>query len=137
MVGQRWDTDVIEPGYSRRTTGDKFRSLAHQRNSQRSPIWIDYFVFTRGLDHKKIRRLLLVRPGGILGDLVCKFFWDTGMNASPERNGDPSEPRLLVSPAGKPVAWDLMNRRRKTSGYWEAGSSITAPIVPKILTADG
>jgi hypothetical protein len=49
-VGRRWDTDVCEPcDFSGSAWQGKLRTLVMQRGVQRTPEWIDYFVFTRGL----------------------------------------------------------------------------------------
>lgn len=49
-VGRRWDTDISEPcDFSGTSWQGKLRSLVMQRGVQRTPEWIDYFVFTRGL----------------------------------------------------------------------------------------
>jgi hypothetical protein len=49
-VGRRWDTDISEPcDFSGTSWEGKLRSLVMQRGVQRTPEWIDYFVFTRGL----------------------------------------------------------------------------------------
>jgi|SRR5579872_4142771 len=50
MVGRRWDADIIRPCEFERPDWQKqVRDLALQGGSQRTPDWIDYFVFSRGL----------------------------------------------------------------------------------------
>jgi len=64
MVGRRWDTDVTEPlAFERVDWENKLLALARQANVQRSPIWIDYFVFSRGLYLQKIPPFVIGRPG--------------------------------------------------------------------------
>jgi hypothetical protein len=49
-VGRRWDTDISEPcDFGGTSWQGNLRSLVMQRGVQRTPEWIDYFVFTRGL----------------------------------------------------------------------------------------
>jgi hypothetical protein len=64
MVGRRWDTGVTEPWtFERADWEDKLRLFARQCNLQRSPIWIDYFVFSRGLYQQRIPPFVIGRPG--------------------------------------------------------------------------
>jgi hypothetical protein len=64
MVGRRWDTDVTEPwAFERVDWEDKLRLFARQCNLQRSPIWIDYFAFSRGLYHQNFPPFVIGRPG--------------------------------------------------------------------------
>jgi hypothetical protein len=50
MVGRRWDTDVTQPrDFTSPDWQTRLRNLALQTNNQRTPDWIDYFVFRRGL----------------------------------------------------------------------------------------
>jgi hypothetical protein len=50
MVGRRWDAEIWEPYYVTRVNWQsKLRKTAVERGKQRTPEWVDYFVFTRGL----------------------------------------------------------------------------------------
>jgi hypothetical protein len=50
MVGRRWDTEIAAPcDFSAPDWPVRMRELALQTNKQRTPEWIDYFVFSRGL----------------------------------------------------------------------------------------
>ncbi len=50
MVGRRWDTEIATPcDFSNPDWPIRIRELALQTNKQRTPDWIDYFAFTRGL----------------------------------------------------------------------------------------
>lgn len=50
MVGRRWDTEIDAPGdFGNPDWPIRIRELALQTNRQRTPDWIDYFVFSRGL----------------------------------------------------------------------------------------
>ena len=49
MVGQRWDTDITEPlDFDTPDWESRLRQRASSQGKQRSPDWIDYFVFKRG-----------------------------------------------------------------------------------------
>jgi hypothetical protein len=51
MVGRRWDLDIQVPiDFSAVRWQDKIRHLALRNDCQRPPEWIDYFVFTRGVE---------------------------------------------------------------------------------------
>ena len=64
MIGRRWDVDMAEPlDFSRPDWSRQVGALALETNRQRPPQWIDYFVFSRGLYHKKIPRFVVGRPG--------------------------------------------------------------------------
>jgi hypothetical protein len=64
MVGRRWDTDVAELiDFSPPDWGKRLRTLALQTNRQRSPQWIDYFAFSRGLYHQQVPPFAIGRPG--------------------------------------------------------------------------
>jgi hypothetical protein len=50
MVGRRWDTEVTQPiEFGTPDWQEQVRELALQTGRQRTPDWIDYFVFSRGL----------------------------------------------------------------------------------------
>lgn len=50
MVGRRWDTEITKPcNFANAEWQEEIRELALKTNKQRSPDWIDYFVFSRGL----------------------------------------------------------------------------------------
>lgn len=50
MVGRRWDTEISElVDFARPDWSAQLRRTVGQRGRQRTPEWIDYFVFTRGL----------------------------------------------------------------------------------------
>jgi hypothetical protein len=64
MVGRRWDLDVTEPlDFSSRNWAAALRATALQADRQRPSQWIDYFVFKRGLFHKRIPPFAVGRPG--------------------------------------------------------------------------
>ena len=51
MVGQRWDLDIQAPiDFSAMHWQDKIRHLALKNDCQKPPEWIDYFVFTKGVE---------------------------------------------------------------------------------------
>jgi hypothetical protein len=66
MVGRRWDTGITaawdfgEPHWE-----ERLRALAFKSGRQRAPVWIDYFVFSRGVYYRKIPPFVIGRP-----------FWD-------------------------------------------------------------
>jgi hypothetical protein len=50
MVGRRWDTEITQPrDFTSPDWQARLRNLALQTNHQRTPDWIDYFVFPRGM----------------------------------------------------------------------------------------
>ena len=50
MVGRRWDTEITQPcDFEKPDWQKSIRDLALQTGKQRTPDWIDYFVFSRGL----------------------------------------------------------------------------------------
>lgn len=50
MVGRRWDTEIRQPQeFGGAEWQTRVRELALQANKRRTPDWIDYFVFSRGL----------------------------------------------------------------------------------------
>jgi hypothetical protein len=50
MVGRRWDVDISRPWEFRRPNWQaRLRGIVREGGRQRSPEWIDYFAFTRGL----------------------------------------------------------------------------------------
>ena len=68
MVGRRWDTDITRPrDFANPDWQTQIRNLALLTGKQRTPDWIDYFVFSRGL----------------FGDLpplvIGRVFWDNWM----------------------------------------------------------
>jgi len=64
MVGRRWDTDVVEPlSFDALDWEVRLRERAHSANLHRPNIWIDYFVFYRGLYQTKIPPFVIGRPG--------------------------------------------------------------------------
>jgi hypothetical protein len=64
MVGQRWDTDILEPiDFSQLNWDAAIRTRALRANHRRPPQWIDFFVFSRGLYHTQIPRFVIGRPG--------------------------------------------------------------------------
>jgi len=49
IVGRRWDTEIAAPcDFGNPDWPIRIRELALQANKQRTPDWIDYFVFSRG-----------------------------------------------------------------------------------------
>ncbi len=50
MVGRRWDTQITRPrDFANPDWQKQIRNLAFLTGKQRTPDWIDYFVFSRGL----------------------------------------------------------------------------------------
>jgi hypothetical protein len=50
MVGRRWDVDIAQTcEFGDADWQERMRDLALQTGRQRTPDWIDYFVFSRGL----------------------------------------------------------------------------------------
>lgn len=50
LVGRRWDLDIVEPlDFSQPGWGEVLSAMALTRGKQRTPEWIDYFAFPRGL----------------------------------------------------------------------------------------
>lgn len=50
MVGRRWDTQINEAcGFEREDWQARLRTQALEKAKQRTPEWIDYFAFSRGL----------------------------------------------------------------------------------------
>jgi hypothetical protein len=50
MIGRRWDLDITEPlDFSSEHWEERIRERALLANRQRDALWIDYFVFCRGL----------------------------------------------------------------------------------------
>ncbi len=50
MVGRRWDTEITTPcDFANRDWQKQVREFALRSKRRRTPDWIDYFVFTRGL----------------------------------------------------------------------------------------
>jgi hypothetical protein len=66
MVGRRWDLDLSEAcNFSDPNWQRQLRDLALRNGRQRTPDWIDYFVFPRGLYGKDM-------PPFVIG----RVFWD-------------------------------------------------------------
>ena len=66
MIGRRWDTDINEPyDFERRDWQTRLRGHALHKAKQRTPDWIDYFAFTRGLYGPDL-------PPFVIG----RVFWD-------------------------------------------------------------
>jgi hypothetical protein len=63
MVGRRWDTEVTEPLDFRASDWEQRLRVRALRGLQRHPIWIDYFVFSRELYHRKMPPFVIGRPG--------------------------------------------------------------------------
>jgi len=51
LVGQRWDTDVIEPIDFARSANwsERLREFACTKGLQQDPHWVDFFLFSKGL----------------------------------------------------------------------------------------
>jgi hypothetical protein len=64
IVGQRWDTDIVEPWNFKQTGWDvRLRSLALQHGKRAGLSWVDYFCFSRDLYHEKMPPFLIGRWG--------------------------------------------------------------------------
>jgi hypothetical protein len=65
VVGRRWDTEITQSWDFEKADWQKnIRDLAMQTGKQRTPDWIDYFIFSRGL--------FLDLPALVVG----RVFWD-------------------------------------------------------------
>jgi hypothetical protein len=65
IVGRRWDTEITMPwDFKNPDWQNQIRDLALKTNKQRTPDWIDYFAFSRGL-FKELPPLV-----------VGRVFWD-------------------------------------------------------------
>ena len=68
MVGRRWDVEITRPrDFANPDWQKQIRNLALLRGKQRTPDWIDYFVFSRGLFQEM--------PPLVVG----RVFWDHWM----------------------------------------------------------
>ena len=66
MVGRRWDTEIKEPFHFERTDwGTQLRDNVLRSGKQRTPDYIDYFAFSRGVFGKDLPPLV-----------VGRVFWD-------------------------------------------------------------
>jgi hypothetical protein len=66
MVGRRWDTEINEPyDFEKKDWEAQLRTTVLQHAKQRTPDWIDYFAFTRGLYAADVPPLVIGR-----------VFWD-------------------------------------------------------------
>ena len=66
MIGRRWDTEINEPyDFERRDWQTRLRGHALHKGKERTPDWIDYFAFTRGLYGPDL-------PPFVIG----RVFWD-------------------------------------------------------------
>jgi hypothetical protein len=64
MIGQRWDTGILEPiDFSQPHWDAPIRSMALTANQRRPPQWIDFFAFSRDLYSIKIPPFVIGRPG--------------------------------------------------------------------------
>ena len=62
MVGRRWDTEISElVDFARPDWQAQVRGTVGQRGRQRTPEWIDYFAFTRGLYDSSMLPLVVGR----------------------------------------------------------------------------
>jgi len=65
MVGRRWDVDICDPiNFVAPGWQSSLRQLALRTNRQRSPEWIDYFAFNKGLG------------AGLLPFAIGRTWWD-------------------------------------------------------------
>jgi len=70
MVGRRWDLDITEPlafagsDWREKDWQTELRSLTLRRGRKRTPEWIDYFAFSRGLYRADVP------------PFVLRVFWD-------------------------------------------------------------
>ena len=66
MVGRRWDTDIQEAWkFERADWQTELRETALRQGKQRTPDWIDYFAFSRGLYGPDVAAFV-----------VGRVFWD-------------------------------------------------------------
>lgn len=64
MVGRRWDMDICNScDFSQPEWPSRLRTVAQQNGSRRTPDWIDYFVFTRGLYRQDMPPFVVGRVG--------------------------------------------------------------------------
>ena len=72
LVGRRWDLDIVEPlDFSQPGWGEVLSAMALTRGKQRTPEWIDYFAFPRGLC-EEMPPFAVGRPGSD-NWMICKF----------------------------------------------------------------
>jgi hypothetical protein len=66
MVGRRWDLDITAPlPFTSPNWQSQLEETARQRGKRRTPDWIDYFAFSRG-----------VYDGELLPLAIGRVFWD-------------------------------------------------------------
>jgi hypothetical protein len=79
IVGRRWDMQIDEPyDFERRDWRTRLRGHALQKGKQRTPDWIDYFVFPRGLYGTDM-------PPFVVG----RVFWDNWLLWKARDSGNP------------------------------------------------
>jgi hypothetical protein len=79
MVGRRWDTEVNESyDFERKDWETQLRTAVLRHAKQRTPDWIDYFAFTRGLYGPDIPPLVIGR-----------VFWDNWLLWKARDSGRP------------------------------------------------
>jgi hypothetical protein len=61
-VGHRWDTDILDSyDFERADWEQQLRTRVLERGRQRTPEWIDYFAFSRGLYDSKMPEFVIGR----------------------------------------------------------------------------
>jgi len=64
MAGRRWDVDLQHAlDLAKPDWETSLRQLARKTNRPRPAQWIDYFLFSKGLYHKKVPEFVIGRPG--------------------------------------------------------------------------
>lgn len=139
MVGRRWDTDVTEPlDFSNPQWERELLQRAVAANQQRDEWWIDYFVFSRGIFHKKMPQLVIGR-----------VYWDNWLIWKAKKSGhaviDASEAVTAVHqnhdygyhPEGKEGVWNDEQSRRNFELAGGYGHLRTIASANYRLTANG
>jgi hypothetical protein len=123
MVGRRWDVDITELlSFEASDWQSQLRAFALAFGKQRTPDWIDYFVFTRGLFKPEL-------PPFVIG----RVFWDNWLLWNVWNSNHPvvdvSESVIAVHqnhnydyhPQGKPGVFrgEESNRNYRLAGGWK------------------
>jgi hypothetical protein len=138
MVGRRWDTEIKQSWeFEHPDWQERLRDFALQTGKQRTPDWIDYFVFSRGL--------FADLPPLVVG----RVFWDNWMVWKALEMGKPvvDATRAVLAvhqnhdyghhPQGKPGVWHgaEAGANYKLAGGWKHMRTIADAT--EVLRPDG
>lgn len=138
MVGRRWDMEITRPcDFENPDWQKQIRDLALETGKQRTPDWIDYFVFSRGL--------FVDLPPLVVG----RVFWDnwTVWKALEMKKPVVDASRVVTAvhqnhdyrhhPQGKSGVWSGEDARAnyKFAGGWKHLRTIADSL--EVLRADG